>query len=89
MWKQPSERDQVEALHGEFATERTGDLQGCDCECRRAFHQYMALDVPSDTLPGLRDLAREPHMLRRNCPKPASGEHSLLPDIDESNARTC
>jgi hypothetical protein len=89
LWKQPSERDQVKALHGKFGTERIGDLQGCYCEHRRTLHQCTPLDVPSNTLPGLQDVAHEPHVLRRNCPKPTSGEHSLLPDIDESNARTC
>jgi hypothetical protein len=84
LWKQPSKRDRVEALHGKFGTESAGDSQGCNCERRHALCQCMPLDVPSNTPPGLRDLAREPHLLRRNRLKPASGEHSLLPDTDES-----
>jgi hypothetical protein len=48
----------------------------------------MSLDMPSDTPPDLQGLAREPHVLRTHCPKPAFGEHSILLDIDESIACT-
>jgi hypothetical protein len=86
-WKlrrQPSEQDQVEALSCKFGTESSGYSQGCDCERRHAPHQYMPLDLPSDTAPDSQGLAREPHGSQMRFPTPTLGEYSLWIDIDES-----
>ncbi len=68
--RQPSKRDQVEALPGKFGSESTGDLQGCNCERRCTPHQCTPLDVPSNTAPDSQGLARESHGLQMSCPMP-------------------